>query len=401
MSIVLERLIIREIKRQQETLDFIASENIAPREILDIIGSPLTNKYSEGYAGKRYYPGNEYYDEVERLGEMEARKLFKIGDDWSVNLQPYSGAIANLAVYLGLLQPGEKIMGMALNQGGHLSHGQPVSAAGKIFKFIPYGLNEKGFIDYENLEKIALLEKPNMIISGASAYSRIIDFRLIGTTAKKIGAYHLADIAHIAGLVATGLHPSPFLYADIVTFTTQKTLRGPRGGAIIAKKELAEKINKALFPGLQGGPHENIIAAKVLTFQLARKTAFKKYSKQIIKNSKTLAQELTKYGFKVVSGDTDNHMFLVDLKNKNITGLEAEKLLEKAGILANRNAIPGDEKPFNPSGIRFGAPAVTSRGLKEKEMKMVADWVNDILCKKVTPARVLPDVKKLCKKFLY
>jgi len=395
------QIIEKEIKRQEETLELIPSENFVDLETLFIVGSPLMNKYAEGYPGKRYYPGNKFIDEIENLAKERALKAFKLNpDEWAVNVQPYSGSPANLAVYLALAEPGETIMGLNLFHGGHLTHGHKVSYTGKLFKSVQYGVNpETETIDYEELEKLALEYKPKIIISGTTAYPRIIDFKRIGEIAKKVGAYHVADIAHIAGLVIAGLHPSPFPFADVVTMTTHKTLRGPRGAVIFMKKELEEKINKSVFPGLQGGPHMQTIAGIAYAFGRALKKDFFNYQKQIVKNAKFLAEELKKRGFKLYTNGTDNHLMMIDLKPLNLDGKTAENLLERANIIANRNSLPSDTLPFNPTGIRLGTPAVTSRGMKEKEMKLIAEFFERILIKKEKPEKIKKEVIKLTKMF--
>jgi glycine hydroxymethyltransferase len=393
------QIIEKEIKRQEETLELIPSENFVDLETLFIVGSPLMNKYAEGYPGKRYYPGNKFIDEIENLAKERALKAFKLNpNEWSVNVQPYSGSPANLAVYLGLINPGEKIMGLNLFHGGHLTHGHKVSYTGKLFNSIQYGVKDKG-IDFEELEKLALEHKPKIIISGTTAYPRILDFKKFYEISKKVGAYHVADIAHIAGLVIAGLHPSPFPYADVVTMTTHKTLRGPRGGVIFMRKELEEKINKSVFPGLQGGPHMHTISGIAYAFGRVLKKDFYNYQKQIIKNSKKLAEELIKRGFELYTGGTDNHLMIIDLKALNLDGKTAEALLERAYIIANRNSLPSDTSPFNPSGIRLGTPAVTSRGMKEKEMIKIAEFFERILIKKENPGKVKKEVVALTIKF--
>lgn len=393
------QIIEKEIKRQEETLELIPSENFVDLETLFIVGSPLMNKYAEGYPGKRYYPGNKFIDEIENLAKERALKAFKLNpNEWSVNVQPYSGSPANLAVYLGLINPGETIMGLNLFHGGHLTHGHKVSYTGKLFNSIQYGVKDKG-IDFEELEKLALEHKPKIIISGTTAYPRILDFKKFYEISKKVGAYHVADIAHIAGLVIAGLHPSPFPYADVVTMTTHKTLRGPRGAVIFMRKELEEKINKSVFPGLQGGPHMHTIAGIAYAFGRALKRDFYNYQKQIIKNSKKLAEELIKKGFQLYTGGTDNHLMMIDLKPLGLDGKTAEALLEKANIIANRNSLPSDTSPFNPSGIRLGTPAITSRGMKEKEMIKIAEFFERILIKKEKPEKVKREVINLTKKF--
>jgi len=395
------QIIDKELQRQEETLELIPSENFVDLETLFIVGSPLMNKYAEGYPGKRYYPGNKFIDQIENLARERALKAFKLNpNEWSVNVQPYSGSPANLAVYLGLIEPSETIMGLNLFHGGHLTHGHKVSYTGKLFKSVQYGVNpQTETIDYDELEKLALKHKPKIIISGTTAYPRIIDFRKIYQIAKKINAYHIADIAHIAGLVLGGLHPSPFAYADIVTMTTHKTLRGPRGAVIFMKKELEEKINKSVFPGLQGGPHMHTIAGIAYAFGQALKKDFFIYQKQIIKNAQKLAAELKKLGFKLYTGGTDNHLMIIDLKPLNLDGKTAESLLEKANIVANRNSLPDDTSPFNPTGIRLGTPAITSRKMKEKEMEIIAKYFERVLIKKEKPEKIKKEVIALTKKF--
>jgi glycine hydroxymethyltransferase len=393
------QIIKREIKRQEETLELIPSENFVDLETLFIVGSPLMNKYAEGYPGKRYYPGNKYIDEIENLAKERALEAFKLNPNkWSVNVQPYSGSPANLAVYLGLINPGEIIMGLSLSHGGHLTHGHKVSYTGKLFKSVQYGVKDKG-IDFEHLEKLALEHKPKIIISGTTAYPRILDFKKFYGISKKVGAYHIADISHIAGLVIGSLHHSPFPYADVVTMTTHKILKGPRGAVIFMRKELEKKINKSVFPGLQGGPHIHTIAGIAYAFGRALKKDFYNYQKQIIKNSKKLAEELIKREFELYTGGTDNHLTMIDLKPLNLDGKTAEALLEKANIVANRNSLPSDTSPFNPSGIRLGTPAITSRGMKEKEMIKIAEFFERILIKKEKPEKIKKEVINLTKKF--
>jgi len=394
----IEKLIIIERKRQRETLDLIASENFASHEVQSVLGSILTNKYSEGYPGRRYYPGNKEYDSIENLAKSRALKLFGLSPKtWGVNVQPYSGSPANFEVYYALAEPKETIMGMKLSDGGHLTHGHKVSATGRIWKSAQYGVDEKtGLINYGEVLKLARKAKPRIIVSGFTAYPRKVDFKEFGEIAKKVRAYHVADISHIAGLVAGGAHPSPFPYADVVTTTTHKSLRGPRGAMIFAKKDLMEKIDKAVFPGLQGGPHNNVTAAKAVAFFEDMKPEFKTYAKQIVKNAKTLASELKKLGFILSTGGTDTHLILVDVRNFGIDGMEAERRLEKVGIVANRNSIPGDTSPFKPSGIRIGTPSVTTRGMKEREMKEIAELIHGAIQKeKGVGAKVL----KICRKF--
>ncbi len=361
-----------EVKRQQNKIELIASENFVTREVMEAMGSPLTNKYAEGYPGKRYYGGCEHVDVVEDLARDRAKELF--GAKFA-NVQPHSGAQANMAVFFALLEPGDTYMGMNLAHGGHLSHGSPVNMSGKYFNVVPYGVSEEtGMIDYDEVRKIALEVKPKMILAGASAYSRTIDFAKFSEIAKEVGAYLMVDMAHIAGLVAAGLHPNPVEYADVVTTTTHKTLRGPRGGLILTNdEELAKKIDKAIFPGIQGGPLMHVIAGKAMCFKEALGGGFKEYQAQVIKNAKTLAESLVEEGFDIVSGGTDNHLMLVDVRKFSLTGKELERRLDDIGVTCNKNAIPFDpEKPFVTSGIRLGSPAVTTRGFKEEDMKEVA-----------------------------
>ena len=377
---MIKDLIKKEINRQKRVINLIPSENYPSKNVLVALGSQLTSKYAEGYPSKRYYPGNEINDRIELETQNLARKVFGLSKNWQVNVQPYSGTPANIAVYLALLKPGDILMGMRLNEGGHLSHGHKVNFSGMFYKAIQYGLDKNGFIDYEEVEKLAKKHRPKIIVSGTTAYTRKIDFKKFGQIAKSVGAYHLADISHIAGLVIAEIHQSPFPYADVVTTTTHKTLRGPRGAVIFSKnKEIGEKIDRAVFPGLQGGPHMNVIAAMGVALEEALKPDYKNYIKQVVKNAKVLGQELKKRGFNLVSGGTDNHINLVDLKNKNISGREAQDRLEKAGIIANRNTVPGDESPFNPSGLRLGTPAVTTQRMKEKDMVEIAKKINLIL----------------------
>lgn len=391
-----------ELNRQRNKLELIASENIVSKAVMEAQGSVLTNKYAEGYPGKRYYGGCEFVDVVEQLAIDRAKKLF---DCAYANVQPHSGAQANTAVYFALATPGDTIMGMNLTDGGHLTHGSPVNMSGKYFKIVPYGVSrETETIDYDALEKIAFDCKPRIIVAGASAYSRIIDFERLAATAKKVGAYLMVDMAHIAGLVAAGLHPSPLPYADVVTSTTHKTLRGPRGGLILCKDaEFGKQFNKAIFPGTQGGPLMHVIAAKAVAFGEALQPEFKQYAAQIIKNAKILAETLTADGFRIVSGGTDNHLMLVDLTNKNITGKEAQNLLDEVNITANKNTIPFEPRsPFVTSGLRLGSPALTTRGFVEDDMKEVADIIALVLdnpsdADKKVEARAR--VAALCKKY--
>ena len=375
----IQKAIDQELSRQREKLEMIASENIVSTAVMQAQGSILTNKYAEGYPGKRYYGGCEYVDIVEQLAIDRAKKLF--GAEYA-NVQPHSGAQANTAVYFALLQPGDTILGMNLTDGGHLTHGSPVNISGKYFKIIPYGVDkETERIDYDELERLAKEHQPKLIVGGASAYSRVIDFERMAQIAKSVGAYLMIDMAHIAGLVAAGLHPSPVPYADVVTTTTHKTLRGPRGGLILCRDaEFGKQFNKAIFPGIQGGPLMHVVAAKAVAFKEALSDEFKVYQQQVLDNAKALADELVKKGFRIVSGGTDNHLMLVDLRSKNITGKEAQFLLDEIGITANRNTIPFEPlSPFVTSGIRLGTPALTTRGLKEEDIREVADIIADVI----------------------
>ncbi len=406
----LQKLIREETIRQNTTIDLIASENIASNDVMEALGSPLTNKYSEGYPGKRYYAGNAVIDKIELLAQERAKKAFGLGDGWAVNVQPYSGSPANFAVYSGLLKPNEKICGMSLPFGGHLTHGAKVNFSGKFYESVQYGTDEKGLLDYDAIAKLAKREKPAILVCGATAYPRKIDFKRFAEIARDVHAYLFADISHIAGLIAAKSHPSPFGCADIVTTTTHKSLRGPRGAMIfinrnskIAKERginIEEAINKAVFPGAQGGPHNNQTAAIAACLREASLPAFKKYGEQIVINSKALANGLKKHGFKLVSGGSDNHLILIDLTNTEFSGREAQELLEKAGIITNRNAIPNDpRKPFDPSGLRIGTPSTTTRGMKEKEMDLIADFLHRILFAKGNPQTINKEVKRLCIKF--
>jgi len=362
-----------ELNRQRTSIELIASENFVSPAVLEAMGTILTNKYAEGYPGKRYYGGCEKVDVVENLARDRACKLF--GSEHA-NVQPHSGAQANIAVYFAVLEPGDTVLGMNLDHGGHLTHGSPVNLSGKYFNFVPYGVSSDGFIDYDALEKKAMDVRPKLIVAGASAYARTIDFARIGEIAKKSGSLLMVDMAHIAGLVATGNHPSPVPYADFVTSTTHKTLRGPRGGLILCKKEWAQAIDKAIFPGTQGGPLLHIIAAKAVCFHEALSPEFKAYGDQIIKNAQALSKALIANGIDIVSGGTDNHLMLVDLRKKGLTGKEVEKWLDDAGITCNKNTVPDDpQTPFVTSGIRLGTPAATSRGLKEEDMTEIAEII--------------------------
>ena len=364
-----------EINRQDHNIELIASENIVSKAVMAAMGSPLTNKYAEGYPGKRYYGGCEYVDVVEDLARERAKKLF--GCEY-VNVQPHSGAQANMAVFFAILQPGDTFMGMNLAHGGHLTHGSPVNMSGKYFNVVPYGVNDEGFIDYDEVLRIAKECKPKMIVAGASAYARAIDFKRFREIADEVGAVLMVDMAHIAGLVAAGLHQSPIPYAHVTTTTTHKTLRGPRGGMILSSNEVNEKynFNKAVFPGIQGGPLMHVIAGKAVCLKEALTDEYKEYQKQVVKNAACLAQALTERGFKIVSGGTDNHLMLVDLQNLDLTGKEVEKLLDSVHITANKNTVPNDPKsPFVTSGIRLGTPAITTRGAKEDDMIVIADAI--------------------------
>ena len=365
----------KELNRERNKIELIASENFVSESVMEAMGSYMTNKYAEGYPGARYYGGCEHVDVAESLAIERAKKLF--GAEYA-NVQPHSGAQANMAVYFAVLQPGDTVLGMNLSHGGHLTHGSKVNSSGKLYNFIPYGVGEKtGRIDYAELEKIALESKPKLILAGASAYPREIDFKRIREIADKVGSIFMVDMAHIAGLVAAGLHQNPVEYADIVTSTTHKTLRGPRGGLILCKEEYGKAIDKALFPGTQGGPLMHTIAAKAVCFGEALKPEFKEYQEQIVKNAKVLSDELVKLGFNLVSGGTDNHLMLIDLRNKGITGKELEERLDDIGITTNKNSVPFDtEKPMITSGIRIGTPAVTTRGFKEEEMVKIANLIN-------------------------
>lgn len=391
-----------ELARQRNKLEFIASENIVSNAVMQAQGSVLTNKYAEGYPGKRYYGGCECVDIVEQLAIDRVKKLF--GAEYA-NVQPHSGAQANTAVYFALLQPGDTVLGMNLTDGGHLTHGSPVNISGKYFNVVPYGVDkETERIDYDSLQELAQKHHPKMIIAGASAYARIIDFQRLSAIAKSVGAYLMVDMAHIAGLVAAGLHPNPIEYADVVTSTTHKTLRGPRGGIILCRDaEFGKQFNKAIFPGIQGGPLMHVIAAKAVAFKEALSDEFKEYQRQIIKNARALAEALTQEGFRIVSGGTDNHLMLVDLRNKNITGKDAEKLLDDIGITVNKNTIPFEPlSPFVTSGIRLGTPALTTRGFDEKDMAEAAGIIAAVLNNpndEGIMAQAVKRVKALCEKY--
>lgn len=369
----------KELARQRNNIELIASENLVSPAVLAAMGSVLTNKYAEGYPGHRYYGGCECVDEVEEIARTRACKIFAAEH---ANVQPHSGAQANLAVYFSLLQVGDTVLGMNLSHGGHLTHGSPVNLSGKYYNFISYGLDDNGFLDYDELHKMALEHKPKMIVAGASNYSRIIDFERIKKVCDEVGALFMVDMAHIAGLVAAGLHPNPLPYADVVTTTTHKTLRGPRGGMILCKEEYAKAIDKGIFPGTQGGPLEHIIAAKAVAFGEALKPEFKEYQQRIVSNAKALAAALIAEGINIVSGGTDNHLMTVDLRKTDITGKELEERLDSVQITANKNTVPNDpQKPFVTSGVRIGTPAVTTRGFGENEMKLVAKCIANCVFK--------------------
>jgi glycine hydroxymethyltransferase len=389
----------KELLRQQNNIELIASENFVSPAVMAAAGSHLTNKYAEGYPAHRYYGGCQFVDVAEDLARERLKKLF--GCEYC-NVQPHSGASANLAVFFAFLQPGDTVMGMNLAHGGHLSHGSPVNISGKYFNIVPYGVNkETELLDYDEMEKIALECKPKMIVSGASAYSRIIDFKRIREICDKVGAIMMVDIAHIAGLVAAGLHPSPVPYADVVTTTTHKTLRGPRGGVIMCKEQYGKQIDKAIFPGVQGGPLMHIIAAKAVAFQEALQPSFKIYQQQIVKNASAMADEFKKLGVKMVSGGTDNHLILLNLTDTGVTGKELEKMLDEVHITVNKNAIPWDtQKPFVTSGIRVGTPAITSRGMKEEEARTIARLIAKVIAEKEQCfEEVKAEVAKLCTAF--
>ena len=409
----IKNLIKKEEHRQKEKLVMIASENYTSKAVREVLGSVLTHKYSEGEPDRRYYQGNEFVDEIEKLTNRRALKVFGLSEKkWHVNCKANSASIANLTVLTALLEPGQKILSMDLTHGGHLSHGwklpngKPIAFSAKIFKVGFYGVEKKTEIfDYNKILKLAKKEKPNLIISGGTTYARDINYKKMAQIAKSVGAYYFADIAHEAGLIAGKALSSPFPFADVVTMSTQKTLRGPRGSIIICRKDSKDKIDHALFPGLMGGPSDNVIAAIGVCLKEADTPLFKKYARQTIKNAKILATELKKYGFHIVSGGTDKHLVLIDLRHppaggKNINGAEAATFLDQAGIVCNKNTVPFETgSPFRPSGIRLGTPALTTRGMKEKEMKIIARWIKEILLEKKSPALVLREVKKLTKKF--
>jgi len=394
-------IIEKEEKRQNEELELIASENYVSPAVLEAMATVLTNKYSEGYAGKRYYGGNYNIDDIENLAIERAKQLFQAEH---VNVQPLSGSPANAAVYMAFLNPGDKVLGLKLDHGGHLSHGHSVNFSGRLYNFVQYGCNpETGIIDMDEVREVALREKPKMIVAGFSAYSREIDWQKFKDIANEIGAYTFADIAHIAGLIAAGQLKNPVPIFDVVSTTTHKTLRGPRGAIIMCKEKFAKQVNSAVFPGMQGGPHDHITAAKAVAFGEALKPEFIEYSKQVIKNAQAMAAEFMSRGYKIVSGGTDNHLMVIDLSTKGLVGKEAEKVLEKIGISISRSTIPNDPNPpMNPSGIRVGTPAVTTRGLKENEMKMIVEYIDAALQRKEDEnklSELKEKVKTLCEKF--
>lgn len=393
--------ILNETKRQAFKLELIASENFVSYAVMEAMGSVMTNKYAEGYPGKRYYGGCEFVDVVENLARDRAKQLFGCEH---VNVQPHSGSQANMGVYFSVLNPGDTILGLNLSHGGHLTHGHPVNFSGRFFKVIPYGVSKKTeTIDYDELLKLAQEHKPKMIIAGASAYPREMDFKKFREIADSVGAYFMADIAHIAGLIIAGLHQSPIPYADFVTTTTHKTLRGPRGGMIMCKEKFAKELDKVVMPGIQGGPLMHVIAAKAVAFKEALKPEFKEYQKQIVKNAKTMAEVLKNYGYHVVAGGTDTHLMLLSFIEQKLTGKEIEKALEKAGMTVNKNTVPFDpQTPFITSGIRIGTPAITTRGMKEKEMKIIAEFIHRVisnLSNEKIYQEVEKEVKELCQKF--
>jgi glycine hydroxymethyltransferase len=394
-------LIQKERKRQAETLDLIASENFVSKEVLEALGSVLTNKYAEGYPRKRYYAGNEVIDQVEELAIDRVREAFSLPLNWHVNVQPYSGSPANLEVYMALAEPGQTIMAMDLANGGHLTHGSKVNASGKLYNFVHYGVSPKdGKLNYMEILKMADRVNPKILVCGFTAYPREIDFKKFREIADKVKAIAMADISHIGGLVASGVHPSPIPFFDVVTTTTHKTLRGPRGAIIMCKDKYASMIDKAVFPGMQGGPHENAIAGIATTMKEVSTASFRRYAEQIVKNSKALARALQDFGFKLVSDGTDNHLILADLTNKNISGKDAQKLLESAGIVLNMNMVPQDPRsPFDPSGVRIGTAALTSRGMKEKEMTKVAAWMAAVITDPTLAEKVKLEIKRFTKNF--
>ncbi len=394
-------IIEQEIKRQDEEIELIASENYVSPAVLEAMATVLNNKYSEGYSGKRYYGGNQIIDKIEDLAIERTKKLFKAEH---VNVQPLSGSPANAAVYMAFLEPGDKVLGLKLDHGGHLSHGHAVNFSGRLYNFVQYGVDSKtGIIDMDQVREIALREKPKMIVAGFSAYSREIDWQRFKEIADEIGAYTFADIAHVAGLIATGVLVNPVPIFDVVSTTTHKTLRGPRGAIIMCKEKFAKQVDRAVFPGMQGGPHDHITAAKAVAFGEALKPEFIEYAKQIVANAKAMSAAFIGLGYQIVSGGTDNHLFVVDLSNKEIAGKDAEKILEKIGVSVSRSTIPDDPKPpFNPSGIRIGTPAVTTRGMRELEMKNIVEYIDMAFRNKENEgelSRLKDKVKELCSQF--
>jgi len=396
---VIYDLILEEDQRQNSNIELIASENFTSKAVMEAMGTSLTNKYAEGYPGKRYYGGCQIVDKIETLAIERMKELFHAEH---ANVQPHSGSQANMAVYMAVLEPGDTVLGMDLSHGGHLTHGSPVNFSGKLYHFVSYGV-EAGTetINYDTFREIALKEKPKMIVAGASAYPRKIDFKRIGEIAKEVGAYYMVDMAHIAGLVATGHHESPVPYADFVTTTTHKTLRGPRGGAVLCKAEFAKALDKAVFPGMQGGPLEHVIAAKAVCFKEAMEDSFRVYIEQMLSNTKVLAEELLKKGYRLVSGGTDNHLILVDLNNKDITGKDAEKLLDTIGITTNKNTIPFETRsPFITSGLRMGCAAITTRGFKEDDIRIMVEYIDyAIMHRDEDLSEIRIKVAELCKKY--
>ena len=394
------RLIKREIKRQEEEINLIASENYVSPAVLAAMSSVFTNKYSEGYSGKRYYGGNVVVDDLENLAIKRLKKLFKAEH---ANVQPFSGSSANAAVYMAFLQPGDKVLGLKLDHGGHLSHGHPANFSGKLYNFIQYELDANGLIDMEQVREIAQREKPKMIVAGFSAYSRELDWKKFKEIADEVSAYTFADISHIAGLIAGGVLSSPVPYFDVVSATTHKTLRGPRGAFILCKKEFAQQVDRAVFPGIQGGPHNHINAAKALAFKEALEPKFKKYCQQVIKNAQVMANRLMSLGYKIISSGTDNHLIVIDLRNKGINGLAAEQILEKISISVSRSTIPNDPAPaMKPSGIRIGSAAISARGFKKAEVLLICDLINEAFLNKDNEIELLKlkkKVKNLCQRF--
>jgi glycine hydroxymethyltransferase len=387
----------KEIEKQKNTINLIPSENIVSKNVLKVVGSIFTNKYAEGYPGRRYYGGCKYVDIVEKIAIERACKLF---NSEHANVQPHSGSQANMAVYFSFLKPGDKILSMDISSGGHLTHGVRVNFSGMLYRPSFYSVNEEtGLIDYENVREIALREKPKIIVCGSSSYSRIIDFKKFSEIAKEVGAYLLSDIAHIAGLIVAGIHPSPVEFSEFVTSTTHKTLRGPRGGLILCKEEFKERIDSIIIPGIQGGPLVHVIAGKAVAFKEAMSKKFIEYQNQIVKNCKVLCEELKKRGYKIVSDGTDTHLFVIDLRDKNITGLEAQEILESVGIITNKNLIPFDPLPPSiTSGIRIGTPCITSRGMKEKDIIRIAEWIDETL-KNRNKVKILKDIRKKIRRF--